>query len=198
MTTLAGVAGITGVSDGTGSAALFNQPAGLALDAAGNLWVADTGNNTIRRISAAGAVTTVAGLPTVAGWEDGSGMAALFNQPRALAADAAGNIYVADAGNSALRKVTPAGVVTTLGLTAAASGDTSSSSGGGSSGGGSTGGSTGGGSSPATASGGGGGGAPSEWFVGVLSLLAVARLRHRAARASVPSNPARPPGVGQS
>ncbi|MBI2497783.1 MAG: hypothetical protein HYV75_07695, partial [Opitutae bacterium] len=114
VTTLAGTPGVSGFDDGAGSGALFNQPGGLTLDGSGNLYVADTGNCTIRKITAAGGVSTLAGLPTVGGDQDGTGMGAQFNQPRALALDGTGNLYVADTGNSAIRKVTPGGVVTTL------------------------------------------------------------------------------------
>ena len=116
VSTLAGLAGVSGADDGTASGALFNQPSGLVLDGAGNLFVADTGNSTIRMITPTGIVSTLAGLPTVSGDEDGTGSGALFNLPRALTIDAAGNLYVADTGNAAIRKVTPAGVVTTLTL----------------------------------------------------------------------------------
>jgi glucose/arabinose dehydrogenase len=121
VTTFAGVAGISGATDGTGANALFNQPAAVAIDASGNIYVTDTGNSTIRKITSAGVVTTLAGLPTVAGLQDGSGGRGWFNQPKGLAVDTAGNIYVADTGNAALRKVTSQGMVTTLTLTAASS-----------------------------------------------------------------------------
>ena len=110
------IGGLLGADDGTASGALFNQPSGLVLDGAGNLFVADTGNSTIRMITPTGIVSTLAGLPTVSGDADGTGSGALFNLPRALTIDAAGNLYVADTGNAAIRKVTPAGVVTTLTL----------------------------------------------------------------------------------
>jgi sugar lactone lactonase YvrE len=113
VTTLAGAAGVTGSSDGTGTAAQFNNPQGVATDAAGNVYVADTGNNTIRKITPTGVVTTFAGGPT-SGAADGVGPAAHFDGPTALATDTAGNIYVADTGNCTIRKITPGGVVTTL------------------------------------------------------------------------------------
>ncbi len=119
VTTLAGLAGFSGSVDGTGTSARFNQPCGLALDAAGGLYVADTGNSAVRKVTAAGAVTTFAGLPTVAGRKDATGTAALFNQPKALACDSGGNLYVADTGNAAIRMITPVGVVTTVSLSPA-------------------------------------------------------------------------------
>jgi|GEM_PF-5022857 len=116
VTTVAGKAGLSGSVNGAGTTALFNQPGGLALGGLGNVYVADTGNNTLRRITPEGIVTTFAGLPTIAGLKDGTGTAALFNQPQTLAFDSSGNLYVVDTGNAALRKVTSEGVVTTLSL----------------------------------------------------------------------------------
>jgi len=165
VTTLAGVVGVSGWEDGND--ALFNQPQGLAVDSSGNLYVADTGNSTIRKITPSGAVTTVAGLPTIGGLMDGTGSNAWFNQPRDLTVDASGNLYVADTGNAAIRKITPAGVVTTLGLTAGSNNS-----------GGSSGGNSGGGTPPPPSPGGssGGGGAPSLWFVLAVSAVALMRL----------------------
>jgi sugar lactone lactonase YvrE len=112
--TLAGLAGNYGSTDGIGSAALFGSPRGIAVDTNGNLYVADTSNETIRKVTPAGVVTTLAGLVNNFGTADGTGNGARFNFPSALAVDASGNIYVADNQNAAIRKVTPAGVVTTL------------------------------------------------------------------------------------
>jgi sugar lactone lactonase YvrE len=114
VTTLAGLPGIAGSADGMGSAARFNNPVGVAVDAAGTIYVADTGNDTLRKITPGGTVTTLAGTVGVSGGADGPPGAALFNQPAALALDAASSIYVADTASHTIRKVTPAGTVTTL------------------------------------------------------------------------------------
>jgi sugar lactone lactonase YvrE len=114
VTTIAGAAGIGGATDGPGRTALFNQPGGVAVDPAGDVYVADTGNDTIRKISAAGQVSTVAGTPLMPGSLNGPGTTALFNAPEGITIDSAGNLYVADSGNNTIRKITSAGVVTTL------------------------------------------------------------------------------------
>jgi sugar lactone lactonase YvrE len=111
---LAGSAGQYGTNDATGNAARFFLPRGVAVDGAGNIYVADTGNNTIRKVTTAGVVTTLAGGAGQVGSEDGTGSSARFNRPIGLAVDSAGNVYVADTANNTVRKVTPAGVVTTL------------------------------------------------------------------------------------
>jgi streptogramin lyase len=104
VTTLAGSEGERGSgADGTGSAARFYGPAGVSTDSAGNVYVADTGNHTIRRITPAGVVTTVAGSPGLIGSADGAGSAARFNRPRGVAIDSGGNVYVADTGNNTIR-----------------------------------------------------------------------------------------------
>jgi streptogramin lyase len=102
-----------GFTNGTGAAAQFNQPYSITMDGAGNFYVGDRINHAIRKITAAGVVTTLAGNGS-GGYANGTGGAAMFNEPLGVAADAAGNVYVADYINGALRKVTPAGVVTTL------------------------------------------------------------------------------------
>lgn len=104
--------GTSGYVDGAANVAEFNNPHGIAIDGQGNLYVADRGNNYIRKITA-GVVSTIAGTLT-AGYADATGASASFNNPNGVAVDATGNIYVADQGNSAIRKVTPAGVVTTV------------------------------------------------------------------------------------
>jgi sugar lactone lactonase YvrE len=118
VTTLAGLAGTSGSTDGTGSAARFNLPAGLTVDASGNVYVADTYNHTVRKVTSSGAVSTVAGLAGTSGSADGSSGNARFNYPSAVTVDSTGNLYVADTNNFTIRKITPAGVVSTVaGLT---------------------------------------------------------------------------------
>ena len=102
-----------GFVNGTGGSARFSGATGVAIDTVGNLYVADTGNNAIRKVTPAGVVTTVAGNG-VAGFVDGTGAAARFNQPIDIVIDAAGNLYVTDALNNAVRKITPAAAVSTL------------------------------------------------------------------------------------
>lgn len=113
-TVFAGQSGAHGFGDGTGVAAQFFSPSDVVLDNAGNLFVADTDNNTIRKISSAGVVTIFAGAPGPPGSADGTGLAARFSGPRGVAIDSAGNIYVADTNNHTIRKITPGGVVSTL------------------------------------------------------------------------------------
>lgn len=113
VSTLAG-SSVSGAADGTGAAAEFSNPHGLAIDGAGNLYVADSGNNTIRKVTPAGVVTTIAGAAPSLGSADGLGAAARFSYPTALTLDGSGNLYVADSNNYTIRKITPDGTVTTV------------------------------------------------------------------------------------
>ncbi len=122
VTTLAGLAGNPGSADGTGGAARFSPAYGIALDSAANVYVADTGNHTIRKITPDGVVTTLAGLAGTYGTNDGTGSAARFFYPEGVSVDSAGNVYVADKYNNTIRKITPMGVVTTLAGLAGSSG----------------------------------------------------------------------------
>jgi sugar lactone lactonase YvrE len=110
VTTLAGSS--SGSANGSGTAAQFSAPKGIAVDNLGNVYVADTNNHRIRKITPAGAVTTLAGSSY--GDNDGTGTAAQFQSPQDVAVDGSGNVYVADTSNSKVKKITPAGVVTTL------------------------------------------------------------------------------------
>ena len=123
VTTLAGTAMTSGSADGTGTAAQFDLPTGIAVDGSGNVYVADNHNNTVRKITPAGVVTTLAGRPGVAGSSDGSGSAAAFNGPAGVGVDNAGNVYVADSTNNTIRKINPSGFVITV---AGAAGDADS------------------------------------------------------------------------
>ena len=115
VTTLAGLAGASGIADGTGTSARFNSPSGVAVDGAGNVYVADTLNHTLRKVTSTGAVTTLAGHAGVAGNSNGTGTAALLNAPEGLAIDSGSNLFVADTNNHTIRKVVPStGVVTTV------------------------------------------------------------------------------------
>ncbi len=127
VTTLAGTAGTRGGADGTGAAATFSNPGGLAIDSSSaNLYVADGpyDNQSIRQIViATGVVTTFIGSPRVIGSADGTGSAATFSNTKGVVHDSAGNVYVADGFNHTIRRITPAGVVSTLAGTAGTSGN---------------------------------------------------------------------------
>jgi len=112
ITTIAG-SDSAGLLNATGSNALFNRPWGLTVDAGGNIYVADEGNNLVRKINQQGIVSTLAG-DTVPGYANGLDNAASFNQPEGITVDSAGNIYVTDSFNGILRKITPSGLVTTI------------------------------------------------------------------------------------
>lgn len=112
--TVSSVAGSTeGYAEGGGAAAAFNTPSGLAIDGAGNLYVADTGNNAIRKITPQGQVSTLAG-DGLAGFRDGKGAQAQFNGPLGVAVDGAGVVYVADTYNDRIRRIAPDGTVSTI------------------------------------------------------------------------------------
>jgi glucose/arabinose dehydrogenase len=113
VTTLAG-GGTQSFADGTGTSALFNWPYDVSVAHDGNIYVADTHNNRIRKITPQGVVTTIAGRATETPFADGTGAAASFNMPHALEVGPDGIIYVADTNNNRIRKVTTTGVVTTL------------------------------------------------------------------------------------
>jgi sugar lactone lactonase YvrE len=111
VTTIAG--STLGDIDGIGTAAQFNAPAGITIDGAGNLYVAESGGHRIRKIDLGGNVTTIAGDGT-AGYADGFKTAAKFNVPFGITVDGAGNLYVADRSNNRIRKIDSGGNVTTI------------------------------------------------------------------------------------
>jgi sugar lactone lactonase YvrE len=111
VSTLAG--STIGFANGFKSLAKFNKPIGMAFDANGNLYVADSENNKIRKITSEGLVSTFAG--STVGYEDNNiGILAKFNKPEGITIDATGNFYVTDKSNFKIRKISPTGVVTTL------------------------------------------------------------------------------------
>jgi sugar lactone lactonase YvrE len=123
VTTVAGLAGNSGSTDGLGNLARFNYPSGVAVDSAGNIYVADTENHTIRAITPSGLVTTSAGLAGSSGGADGAGSASRFNSPAAISVDPSGNVYVADTDNHTIRMVVPStGTTSTLAGLAGTSG----------------------------------------------------------------------------
>lgn len=112
VSTIAGSAS-AGFVNGTGAAAQFFAPSGVAVDGTGNVYVADFLNNSVRKVTSSGVVTTLAGSGS-AGYADGTGSAAMFNSIKSVAVDAAGTVYVADYLNHRIRKITPAGLVSTF------------------------------------------------------------------------------------
>lgn len=112
VSTLAGGSAF-GLLDGTGGQASFVHPQGISIDVHDNLFIADSGNNAVRKITPAGVTTTVAGGVS-SGFANGSGATARFSYPTGVAVDGAGNVFVADHDNHAIRKITPSGVVTTV------------------------------------------------------------------------------------
>ena len=121
--TFAGYTG-SGSADGAAATATFNEPSGIALDSAGNIYLTDTQNSTVRKLTPGGVVSTVAGTPGLAGVADGAAAAARFNLPFGLAAAADGTLYIADTANHLIRRITPAGAVSTLAGTAGLFGST--------------------------------------------------------------------------
>lgn len=113
-TLLAGDPNLTDYVDGTGTEARFYNIGGLAVDSAGNAYVSELQHDTIRRVTPAGEVTTIAGAISVTGSDDGAALSARFNIPSGLAIDSAGNVLIADRGNHLIRRLTPGGVVSTL------------------------------------------------------------------------------------
>jgi hypothetical protein len=117
VTTIAGSAGSQGSVDGVGANARFHNPQGVAVDTNDNVYLTDTYNYTIREITRAGLVTTIAGFPRIFGGADGTGTNARFYNPVGITMDNSGNLYVADSGNDTIRMLTPAGtnwVVSTI------------------------------------------------------------------------------------
>jgi len=117
VSTLAGT-GAIGSADGAGATATFSDLYGVAVDTSGTVYVADQNNEKIRKITSAGVVSTLAGTGSV-GSKDGAGTTATFSDPIGVAVDKNGNVYVTDAGNNKIRKITPAGVVSTVAGTGA-------------------------------------------------------------------------------
>ncbi len=113
VTTIAGVPGIAGFADGPANMAKFNQPRGIAIDAAGDLLVSDYRNHVIRKITRTGQVLTIAGAPGISGTSDGSGSSARFTYPSGLAVTSDGSVFVADSGNHVIRQISN-GIVSTL------------------------------------------------------------------------------------
>lgn len=113
VTTLAGKAGIKGFNDGQGDGARFSYPAGIVVDNSDAIYVSDSENHTIRKISLDGTVTTFAGAVSIPGADDGTGTAAKFNHPTSIALDSQGFLIVSDSENHKIRKISKTGVVTT-------------------------------------------------------------------------------------
>lgn len=125
VSTIAGSPGVAGADNGSGSSARFFSPVGIAVDASGNLYVADAGNHSIRLVSPGGVVTTLAGFNDAPGHADGPGVAARFRSPFGVALGPDGHLYVADNGNAVIRRITlPDGIVSTYAGGVGQTGDT--------------------------------------------------------------------------
>ncbi len=112
VTTIAGN-GLPGHIDGSGFKSRLNQPVSVAVTPEGIVYIADSGNNAIRKIDLNGSITTIAG-GVMGGYRDGTGSMAMFSWPTGIALDLAGNIFVCDSGNNKIRRITPGGVVSTI------------------------------------------------------------------------------------
>jgi sugar lactone lactonase YvrE len=113
-TTDAGTLGKSGTTDGPAAEARFNSPKGIAVDRNGTIYVADSGNQTIRRITSDGRVSTFAGKAGKRGTVDGQGTAARLDRPTSIAIDSSGTLYVANGEDNRIRKISPEGVVSTM------------------------------------------------------------------------------------
>jgi hypothetical protein len=113
VVTIAGAVGKTGTANGPLTSARFDDPTGIAVDGSGNIYVADTGNNTVRLITS-GTVSTLAGKPAISGTDDGLDKQARFHAPSGLAVDGSGNVFVADSGNNTIREIFLSGSVETI------------------------------------------------------------------------------------
>ena len=113
LSVFAGTTASPGNADGKGGAARFSSPSGVTTDSLGNVYVTDTGNQTIRKITPDGNVSTLAGAVGIIGNADGGGVARFYS-PKGVVVDASGNVYVADSSNHTIRKITPNGVVSTV------------------------------------------------------------------------------------
>lgn len=114
VTTVAGTFLARGTNDGPAATARFNWPEGIAVDGAGTLYVLDNYGYTVRKITAEGMVSTIAGVPNQRGWRDGPAASALFGGPTAITRDHAGNLYIAEWAHNSVRRLTPDGFVTTV------------------------------------------------------------------------------------
>ena len=125
----AGTGFSAGSADGTGAAARFNGITGITIDSSNNLYASDTGNKTIRKITPAGVVTTIAGTAGLSGSTDAEGSAARFNSPWDIDIDGSGNLYIADRGNNLIRKLTLNGATYTASTIAGTAGSPGSTDG---------------------------------------------------------------------